>query len=138
MKVSDPRKRRKLAEQVARNELSLVKLREKIDGRAPRPVTDEGPAEEVEPAAPAPSAELEVEGWEARRGAPEPVRDDTLVAAKQQLNDAVEEMLDVIRNPEVLGAIGTTDRSNLAKYLTIAKLRLENAIAVVRSGDPDR
>ena len=30
--------------------------------------------------------------------------------------------------------IGDTDRQNLAKYLTIAKLRLENAITVVRSG----
>jgi hypothetical protein len=30
------------------------------------------------------------------------------------------------------------DRTNLAKYLTIAKLRLENAIAVVRTGDNDR
>ena len=29
-----------------------------------------------------------------------------------------------------------TDRQNFAKYLTIAKLKLENAIAVVRSGDP--
>jgi hypothetical protein len=27
------------------------------------------------------------------------------------------------------------DRANLAKYLTIAKLRLENAIAIVRSDD---
>ena len=28
------------------------------------------------------------------------------------------------------------DRQNFAKYLTIAKLKLENAIAVVRSGEP--
>ena len=33
LKVDDPRKRRKLAEQVARGELSLVKLRERIDGK---------------------------------------------------------------------------------------------------------
>ena len=33
MKVEDPKKRKKLAEQVARNELSLVKLRERIEGR---------------------------------------------------------------------------------------------------------
>ena len=44
----------------------------------------------------------------------------------------------MIRNPDVLAAIGATDRTNLAKYLTIAKLRLENAIAVVRTGDSDR
>jgi hypothetical protein len=60
------------------------------------------------------------------------------VVAKQQLNQAVEELLDVLRNPEVLGAIGAVDRANLAKYLTIAKLRLENAIAVVRTGEADR
>src|SRR5207344_2938692 len=33
LKVEDPRKRRRLAEQVGRGELSLVKLKEKIDGR---------------------------------------------------------------------------------------------------------
>ncbi len=27
------------------------------------------------------------------------------------------------------------DRANLAKYLTITKLRLENAIAIVRTGE---
>jgi ParB family chromosome partitioning protein len=137
MKVTDPKKRRKLAGQVARNELSLVKLRERIEGRPARPVSDgEGEAEAVtkDPVAP----EFESGDWTARTGAAAPVRDDTLVAAKAQLNGAVEEMLDVIRNPEVLSAIGSTDRANLAKYLTIAKLRLENAIAVVRSGDPDR
>ena len=63
-----------------------------------------------------------------------PIRDDSLVAAKQQLVDAVEEPRR--RPPSArtsLGAIGDVDRANLAKYLTIAKLRLENAIAVVRS-----
>ena len=78
-----------------------------------------------------------------RLGRPGPGRgsriaDDSLVAAKQQLNEAVEELLGVIRNQDVLDAIGQTDRANLAKYLTIAKLRLENAIAVVRTGDTDR
>jgi ParB family chromosome partitioning protein len=36
LKVDDPKKRRKLAEQVGRGELSLVKLRERIDGRPTR------------------------------------------------------------------------------------------------------
>jgi len=138
MKVSDPKKRKKLADQVARNELSLVKLRERIEGRPARVASDDEPGEDPEEVAPAADPEPDPEDWTARHGAAEPVRDDTLVAAKQQLNDAVEEMLDVIRNPEVLSAIGSTDRTNLAKYLTIAKLRLENAIAVVRTGDPDR
>jgi hypothetical protein len=34
-----------------------------------------------------------------------------------------------------MGALEETDRSNLAKYLTINKLKLENAIALVRSGE---
>jgi hypothetical protein len=37
----------------------------------------------------------------------------------------------------VISGIGEVDRANLAKYLTIAKLKLENAIALVRSGDSD-
>ena len=134
MKVEDPRKRRRLAEQVARNELSLVKLRERIEGRRARVVVDDEP----EPGADAAAADR-AEGWEDHRAATAaPVRDDTLITAKQQLNEAVEGFLDIVRNPEVLGAIGAVDRSNLAKYLTIAKLRLENAIAVVRSGDTER
>jgi ParB family transcriptional regulator, chromosome partitioning protein len=136
MKVEDPRKRRRLAEQVGRNELSLVKLRERIEGRRPRVPSDAG-APEVEGAAATPPPADE-EGWVATTHVAEPIRDDSLVSAKAQLNEAVEELLDVIRNPEVLAAIGAVDRSNLAKYLTIAKLRLENAIAVVRSGDADR
>jgi ParB family chromosome partitioning protein len=45
MKVTDPRKRKKLAEQVARNELSLVKLRERIEGRRTRVASPEEPDE---------------------------------------------------------------------------------------------
>ena len=139
MKVQDPKKRKRLAEQVARNELSLVKLRERIEGRPARLDDDE----QAEVEAPAPEAPLvpvfgAEEGWAQGAGSGGPVADDSLVVAKQQLNDAVEELLGVIRNPDVLAAIGSTDRTNLAKYLTIAKLRLENAIAVVRTGDMDR
>ncbi len=44
--------------------------------------------------------------------------------------------MEVVRNPTVAAQIGDVDRSNLAKYLTIAKLKLENTIATVRSGEP--
>jgi ParB/RepB/Spo0J family partition protein len=135
MKVQDPKKRKRLADQVARNELSLVKLRERIDGRPARDHADDGPADE--PVASAPAAPDDGSGWQAGQAATVPTGDDSLVLAKQQLNEAVEDLLGVIRNPEVLHAIGATDRTNLAKYLMIAKLRLENAIAVVRSGDTE-
>ncbi|MCJ7710666.1 MAG: ParB/RepB/Spo0J family partition protein [Chloroflexi bacterium] len=137
MKVTDPRKRRKLADQVARNELSRVKLRERIEGRRARVASVEEP-QETGTADAASHVDDESADWSEHRGAAEPIRDDSLVAAKQQLNEAVEDLLDVIRNPDVLDAIGAVDRTNLAKYLTIAKLRLENAIAVIRSGDTDR
>ena len=136
MKVQDPRKRRRLADQVARNELSLVKLRERIEGRRPQVVDDVADEPETPVAAIAPASET---GWAGHEGTETaPIRDDSLVAAKQQLNDAVEDFLDVLRNPEVLGAIGQVDRANLAKYLTIAKLRIENAIAAIRTGELDR
>jgi ParB family chromosome partitioning protein len=144
MKVADPKKRKRLAEAVARNELSLVKLRERIEGRPARSRTDGEDPEEAagapEALAPEPSAAVSQAaeaGWSAAGGHGAD-KDDSLLAAKAQLNEAVEEMLGVIRDPRLLDSIGSTDRANLAKYLTIAKLRLENAIAVVRSGDPDR
>jgi hypothetical protein len=58
--------------------------------------------------------------------------DESLVAAKQQLAEALEDFVGVLRSPEVVDSMGEIDRANLAKYLTIAKLRLENAIAIVR------
>jgi ParB family chromosome partitioning protein len=144
MKVADPRRRKRLADAVARNELSLVKLREKIEGRPARQVEGAGndPTDEAmpEPAlanSAAPPAQAAEVGW-AAGAAPDVLKDDSLHAAKAQLNEAVEELIGVIRDPRLLDSIGSVDRANLAKYLTIAKLRLENAIAVVRSGDPDR
>ncbi|CAN5757718.1 hypothetical protein BH24CHL5_BH24CHL5_00450 [soil metagenome] len=131
LKVEDPKKRRRLAEQVANGELSLVKLREKIDGRParPAPVTDEAPviAAEVDEVDDEPAARPRSSGAPA---------DDALVAAKQSLNEALEQLGDLLGSAAVLGEIAEVDRANLAKYLTIAKLRLENAITVVRSGRP--
>ena len=135
MKVQYPKKRRKLADQVARNELSLVKLRERIEGRKPRAAVEA--TEDAEHDGDGEASLPDEDGWTANRTA-EPISDDSLITAKAQLNEAVEDLLDVIRNPEVLGAIGPVVRTNLAKYLTIAKLRLENAIAVVRTGESDR
>ena len=81
--------------------------------------------------------EADPEGpWAAMADVPSgPLADDSLVDAKQNLSEAVENLMGVLANPDFRGAIGSTDRANLAKYLTIAKLRLENAIAMVRSGD---
>ncbi len=136
LKVQDPRRRRRLAEQVARGELSLVKLRERVEGR-PRVRETEEPTETyVEVVVVA--EEAPDDGWLGNATDRGPLTDDSLVNAKQSLADAIEGLVDVLRDPGALEAIDAIDRVNLAKYLTIAKLRLENAIAVVRSGDPDR
>jgi ParB/RepB/Spo0J family partition protein len=145
MKVDDPKKRRRLADQVARGELTLIKLRDKIEGRRTRPtrVADEIEIEDVAhtnghtnghtleledavvpdldlPAAPPTALEL---------------TDDSLVNAKQDLAEALDALVGVLRSPDAVASITEIDRANLAKYLTIAKLRLENAIAIVRTGD---
>ncbi len=158
MKVEDPKKRRRLAEQVARGELTLAKLRDKIEGRRTRPTrpataavvkvdevdvvvvvteADDEPAPAPAPVTKAAKA-LAVDTGEDRsvgrvRGE---LTEDSLVNAKQALAEAVEELVDVLRNSDVRQTIPSTDRANLAKYLTITKLKLENAIAMVRSDDP--
>ena len=136
MKVEDQKKRRKLAEQVARGELTLIKLREKIEGRRPREarLTDDG-IEFVGPSPDEREADEAAELWDHDDVAAQPITEDSLVNAKQNLTDAVEELIGVIGDPSVRGSIPATDRANLAKYLTIAKLRLENAIALVRLDD---
>jgi ParB family chromosome partitioning protein len=154
LKVEDPKKRRRLAEQVARGELTLVKLRERVEGRRrPRQAdaldetadaestTDGSEVGSVadrhtEPVMDRHTAKAET-AWTGtiRRGSGGALSEDSLVNAKQDLADALEAFVGILKTPDVLGSIGTVDRSNLAKYLTIAKLRLENAIALVRSGD---
>lgn len=132
LKVDDHRKRRRLAEQVARGELSLVKLRERIEGRPPRPSRDDDAGyarEEVR--------RDDEDGFVESTGPDddEPVGDDSLVTAKAHLADALDELAAVLRS-ESASQIDATDRQNLTKYLTIAKIRLENAIAQMRLGEP--
>jgi ParB family transcriptional regulator, chromosome partitioning protein len=136
MKVDDPKKRRRLADQVAAGQLTLIKLREKIEGRRTRPrdlnteaafvpddaveIAGHGPADEEEWTAPQSEIEL---------------TDDSLVNARHQLAEAIEDLVGVLRAPDVVNSLPETDRANLAKYLMINKLKLENAIAMVRSSD---
>jgi ParB family chromosome partitioning protein len=144
MKVEDPKKRKRLAAQVASGELSLVKLRDKIEGRRPRPdkpvdghldmadddaaeaaldVVDSGPVADDPP-------------WAASAPRPQAVLgDDSLINAKASLAEALDDLVGVLRSPDAVASIPDVDRANLAKYLTIAKLKLENAIAIVRTGD---
>ncbi|MEO6208346.1 MAG: ParB/RepB/Spo0J family partition protein, partial [Candidatus Limnocylindrales bacterium] len=123
MKVDDPKKRRRLAEQVARGELTLMKLRDKIEGRRSRPVRiDHDDAETA--AADLGLAVADNHSYETRQ--PVTLTDDSLVNAKHSLADALDELVGVLRSPDAVASIADVDRTNLAKYLTIAKLRLES------------
>jgi ParB/RepB/Spo0J family partition protein len=139
MKVDDPKKRKRLADQVASGELSLVKLRDKIEGRRPRAaiaVLEPSGLEDEEPVGEPPGVQADDDGeWAAPTQNRAPLGDDSLVNAKASLAEALDDLVGVLRSPDAVRSIPDVDRANLAKYLTIAKLRLENAIAIVRSGD---
>ena len=139
LKVEDPKRRRRLADQVARGELTLIKLRDKIEGRRTR-VQPVEPVVETNGTEPLPLSIEDV----VEEVTPEPppvvprhreLSDDSLVNAKAFLAEALEELVGVLRTPDAVQQIPDVDRANLAKYLTIVKLKLENAIAIVRSGE---
>jgi len=137
LKVSDPKKRKHLADLVAKGELSLVKLREKIEGaprtrRASSGTTLEGPAAAtVEGAV---EAQLEA-NWLAA-GLKGPLTDDSLIEVRARLAGVMADLVTLLQS-DAIKSIGETDRQNLAKYLMIVKVRVENAISLVRRG-PDR
>ena len=141
MKVDDPRTRRRLAAQVATGELSLVKLRQRIEGRPSRPEpapdaateADVGPATTREPAAIA--VEVGAPGTEARPGTEDTASMD-IDEATEHLSRAVNELATALRADPALAEASATERQQFAKSLTITKIKLENAIAVVRAGGP--
>jgi ParB family chromosome partitioning protein len=137
LKVDDPKKRKHLADMVARGELSLIKLREKIEGaprtrRAPSGASLKGsPGGTVEDA-----IEAEAEATWLAMGSKKPLTDDSLIAVRARLTDAMADLIAVLQS-DTMKTIDDTDRQNLAKYLMIVRVRVENAIGLVRRG-PDK
>jgi ParB family transcriptional regulator, chromosome partitioning protein len=134
LKVTDPRKRKRLAEQVARGELTLARLRDRIEGRRRRR-REEGPEERPEAAhqpAPAEAEEAPAAAQASIEADLAPITEDALVMARVHLDEAMSGLIRVLGDPAARASIEETDRANLAKYLVIAKVRLENAIAALR------
>ena len=109
MKVEDPKKRRRLADQVGRGELTLVKLRDKIEGRRART----GPATRRrsrsssvdDEAARRRRAELEDAGFRrSSRSRPRRRRADRRLAGQRQAvpGRALEDLVDVLRSPDAV------------------------------------
>jgi ParB/RepB/Spo0J family partition protein len=119
MKVHDERTRRRLAKKVAAGELTLSRLRA-LTGGEPHAADD--------PAKPKRRARTVAGHVAAARDA-----DDALVNNRVRLAGAVDELVDIISQRELIDEIPDTNRDNLARYLTVTKLKLENAIAIIRA-----
>jgi ParB family chromosome partitioning protein len=119
MKLPDERTRRRLAKKVAAGELTLAKLRLFTGG---------DPVDDPDGRTPKRRGKTVAGKVAAARAA-----DDALLDTKGRLADAVEDLVDLLRQPEVIAEIPDVNRDNLAKYLTITKLKIENAIAIIRA-----
>ena len=129
MKIGDERKRRRLGKRVAAGDLSLAKLRMITSGGKP-PVETDG---ETASAGSRRRAKTVAGVAAAAKAA-----DDALMGARAKLSEGVDDLVAILRQPEMMDQIPEVNRANFAKHLTITKLKIENAIAIIRSGPPAR
>jgi hypothetical protein len=147
MKVHDPRTRRRLAGQVATGELSLAKLRQRIQGQPLASATSAAPDTTIDEVGATMEPEVVAIAVEPEQvsiavgpegpavGAPPPaVAAVDIDQAARQLSRAVDELVAALLGDAELAEASSADRQLFAKYLTINKVKLENAIAVVRVG----
>ncbi len=129
MKIGDERKRRRLAKRVAAGDLSLAKLRI-ITG-----TTAEEPADDADTPAKAARRRAKTAAGHAVAAR---AADDALMGARSKLAEGVDDLVEILRQPELMEQIPEVNRANFAKHLTITKLKIENAIAIIRAGAPSR
>jgi ParB/RepB/Spo0J family partition protein len=129
MKIGDERKRRRLAKRIVAGELSLAKLRVLTGGGAEEP----SPRDGGEASAPKRRAKTVAGQVAAAKAA-----DDALMGARAKLAEGVDDMVEILRQPEMMEQIPEVNRANFAKHLTITKLKIENAIAIIRASAPSR
>ena len=120
MKVRDERTRKRLARKVAAGELTLSRLRTIIGGKPAEP-----DAAEAKPKRRARTVAGHVVAAKET--------DDALVNNRVRLAGAVDELVDILSRRDLVEEIPDTNRDNLARYLTVTKLKLENAIAIIRA-----
>jgi hypothetical protein len=126
MKIGDERKRRRLERRIVAGELSLAKLR-LITGTTGQPENGDS-REERKPRRRARTVAGQVADARAA--------DEALMGARSKLAEGIDDLVDILRQPELLEQIPEVNRSNFAKHLTITKLKIENAIAIIRAGAP--
>ena len=126
MKIGDERKRRRLEKRIVAGELSLAKLR-LITGTTGQPENGDS-HKERKPRRRARTVAGQVADARAA--------DEALMGARSKLAEGIDDLVDILRQPELLEQIPEVNRSNFAKHLTITKLKIENAIAIIRAGAP--
>ena len=161
MKIDDPARRAELAAQIARGELSLARLKEAVRGEserpslgapavapaaapvaeptfAPAPVVTAAPAPAPAPAqaqAFAPIIEATPLTSAPLRAALPAASDAGLTAARESLGNAIEELatiLHAIDRADGSVKLNHLDRTNMAKWLQIARNTLDNLAAILR------
>jgi len=119
MKIGDERTRRRLAKRVAAGDLTLAKLRAITGGKAP---------DEPDLTKPKRRARTVAGHVVAVRAT-----DNALVDNRAKLAEAIDELVAILSQRDLLDEIPDTNRDNLARNLTVTKLKLENAIAIIRA-----
>jgi ParB family chromosome partitioning protein len=125
MKIGEERKRRRLEKRILAGDLTLAKLR-LITGTRPEP--DEAPAAGRAPRRRGRTVAGEVAAIRAA--------DDAFMGARTKMTEGMDDMIEVLRQPELMEQIPSVNRDNFVKHLTITKLKIENAIAIIRAGTP--
>ena len=159
MKIDDPARRAELAAQIARGELSLARLKAAVRGEsehpslgapavapvtAPVPVVVAAPAPVPTPAPAAAPVQAQVFApiIEATPLTSTPLpaalpaaSDAGLTAARESLGNAIEELatiLHAIDRADGSVKLNQLDRTNMAKWLQIARNKLDNLAAILR------
>jgi ParB family chromosome partitioning protein len=110
LKLEDKRRRRSLAKQILAGQVTLIRLHDRVE----RILHPHERGSKAEPAIPA-------------------LRDDALITATRELNEALSQLSRAVGEDGKL-TIPDADRQNLAKFLTISRARLDNLVARLRSG----
>ena len=161
MKIDDPARRAELAAQIARGELSLARLKAAVRGESEHPSLGAPAVAPIATAAAAPIVEPTLAPMPAVAAAPVPAQtqafapiieatpltstpvtaalpaasDAGLTAARESLGNAIEELatiLHAIDRADGSVKLNHLDRTNMAKWLQIARNKLDNLAAILR------
>ena len=162
MKIDDPARRAELAAQIARGELSLARLKNVVRGESDRPSigapisatevpftpTPAAPAAHAVPAShsapPAPTTAPAQPSIIEHSDRPAPIEtaapaaatsDAGLMNARESLGSAIDELANILHAIDRADGsvkLNDLDRANMAKWLQIARNKLDNLAAILR------